>query len=79
MTSAIQEAATATISSIDFLLGSGVAVNNDADLLPSSGRRSCAVGGVDERRGGGGGDGGAVYRRTAEEMDQRTCSDTMIN
>ena len=57
-------------------LGSGVAVNNDANLLPNSGRRSCVVGVVDERRGGG---GGAVYRRTAEEMDQRTRSDTMIN
>ena len=63
-------------SSIDFLLGSGVAVNDDADLLPNSSRRSCAVGVIDERRGGG---GGAIYRRAAEEMDQRTCFDTMIN
>ena len=30
------------------------------------------------RRDVHGGGGGAVYRRTAEEMDQRNCSDTMM-
>ena len=68
MTSVVQEPVTATIDE--------AVASIDADLLPSSGRRSCAVGVVDERRGGG---GSAIYRRAAEEMDQRTCSDTMIN
>ena len=57
---------TTPLANVFVFLGSGVAVNDDADLLPSSGRRSCAIGVVDERRGGG---GGAIYRRAAKEMD----------
>ena len=42
-------------SSVDFLPGCGVAANDDADLLPSSGRRRNVVGIVGERQDGGGG------------------------